>query len=400
MIERLDMNDNYSENEVAIHLNRYFISKTYCSGKKVLDIACGEGYGSYLISTWGAKEVIGIDISKEAIKNANNNFNNSNLKFLEQDATNLEALEDNYFDLVVSFETFEHVPNVEKYLKEIKRVAKEEAIIIISCPNDYYYYPNDEQKNPYHMAKYTFEDFKKITEKYFGKNVQYMVGKELMGFANVLLDEKPVQLKNGNMIDVFNNIECKKIKTEKPVTALDCNYYVGLWNIDELNENCCMYPHMYTDWKASRDTLISDNDVLKKYNGELELSLEKLKNDLKDSKNVNRELENNIKKVNRELEKESLLNRILISQKEEVNLYAAYLNEQLNEERTKNNQLNKDYESAKKYVGELERERERLAKENLDYYDKNETLKMQLDQIKNSKSYKITRKIVKMVKRK
>ena len=71
-MERLDFSSatKYSSIEVSIHLCRYLNAKNYCQDKKVLDVACGEGYGSALIKRWGARKVVGIDCSEEAIKKA------------------------------------------------------------------------------------------------------------------------------------------------------------------------------------------------------------------------------------------------------------------------------------------------------------------------------------------
>lgn len=366
MIERLDMDDKYSEIEIAIHLNRYYLSKNYCKHKNVLDIACGEGYGSYLISTWGAKKVVGIDISNEAIEKAKSNFESNNLEYLCQDATNLELLKDDSFDLVVSYETFEHVPSVEKYLKEIRRVAKKDAVIIISCPNDYYYYPTDDKSNPFHMRKYKFEDFIDIAEKYLGKNVKYMVGSEIMGFINTFIgskDPKHMQLKE--IASSFYDISCQKIHKEEKVNPELCNYYVGIWNADTIEESCCVFPHMYTDWKYFLDKANDENNNLKSI--------------INDKDNLIKEIERNNDKI-------SLANGIVSYQKDEIRDYAKYLTEELIKVNVEKNQLLKD--------------NKKLEAEIMDLKDKNSTLKWQNDFITNSRSYKITRKIVKLVKRK
>ena len=66
MIERLDISEKnkYSATEASIHLTRYLTAKKFIQGKTVLDIACGEGYGSYLMKKWGAKTVQGVDIDQ------------------------------------------------------------------------------------------------------------------------------------------------------------------------------------------------------------------------------------------------------------------------------------------------------------------------------------------------
>lgn len=422
MIERLNMDDKFSQLEATIHLNRYLISKKYCKDKKVLDLACGEGYGTYLISKWGAKEVVGIDISSDAINSATKNFKNDGLSYLEADATNLEKIKDNSFDMVVSYETFEHVNNVDKYLDEIKRVSKKNAVIIISCPNDYYYYPSDSEHNPFHTKKYTFNDFKSIAEKHLGKNVNYLLGMEVAGYINTnskVLDSN--NAKNRNIIDCFYNVECNKIVGSQVPNPEFCNYYIGIWNASEIEESCCVFPHMYTDWKEAIDSLENDNDILKQYNGELEKSIvihDKANSELKqynidlensikkldlDNHELNRnnqsleesnkilnknidELEKENSKLKLEVEKNIQANSIIMYQKEEVSNYARGLYD--------------NYEQLKKELNETQEKLNEANKRVFDLQDKNETLKMQMGYITNSRSYKITRKLVKLVKRK
>ena len=116
---------------------------------KVLDAACGEGYGSYLLKMWGATEVVGVDVSQTSIDKATTIFKCENLKFQCQNVETLQ-LPNHYFDVIVSFETLEHLDHPEKFLKEIRRVLKPGGTIIISCPNDPYYYPDEETSNPFH----------------------------------------------------------------------------------------------------------------------------------------------------------------------------------------------------------------------------------------------------------
>ncbi len=406
MIERLDMDDNYSENEAAIHLNRYLISKEFVKNKRVLDVACGEGYGSYLISQWEADSVVGVDISDEAIEKAKKNFKRDNIDYFVQDATNMQKLKDNDFDVVVSYETFEHVSDVELFLKEIKRVAKPDATIIISCPNDYYYYPEEDKSNPFHTRKFSFDDFKKITENNLGTHVKYMIGMEISGYINTVLGQEK-STKNKNIINAFYKIECNKINNEKIITPKVCNYYVGIWNASKHIESCCVIPHMYTDWKETIDLLKNDNQSLKNYIKDLESTRkifendnQSLKNYIKDLESTHKIFENDIKelkngndelkainddllsknkKMERETEKCLQTNSIIMYQKEEVSKYARELYEELER---------------------IKKENSQLSQEVFDLKDKNETLKMQMGYITNSRSYKLTRKVVKLVKRK
>ena len=91
MIERLDFGEMtpYNAVEASIHLNRYSIVKPVCKNKIILDAACGEGYGSFFLNKWGAKEVFGLDIDEETIKKADKIFGSSNVKFQCHDVEKL-----------------------------------------------------------------------------------------------------------------------------------------------------------------------------------------------------------------------------------------------------------------------------------------------------------------------
>ncbi len=387
MIERLDMEEKYDATEAAIYMNRYGMARNYCKGKVVLDISCGEGYGSFLLSKWGAKEVVGIDISEEAIKKAKKNFKAKNVKYLVQDASNLKKLDDNYFDLVVSFETFEHIKNCDDYLREIKRVSKKDATIVISCPNDYYYYATDEQFNPYHMRKYTFEDFKKQAENILGNNVTYLIGTELMGFINTLIESNTVK-QNKDMVLNEDSIYCAKINNGKGQDLTKCNYYIGVWNAKKVDENCVVYSHMYPEW----DTTIN------KYKNEAET----LRNEIESIKG------------NYEIEKDKLKTRnlSLSMQKEEISKFSEKTYDNLNEANEELVAIRKEFagklqelaivrqelDNTKQELANVKQEfdntKEKLINANNELFSSNEELEM----IKKSRSYKLARKVSKAVK--
>lgn len=102
----------------AEHLHRYAFTFNFVRGKKVLDIASGEGYGSNLIAKY-AREVIGIDISKEAVGHAKEKYVKSNLAFDVGSVLDIPC-ESGIFDVVVSFETIEHISDHKKMISEFK----------------------------------------------------------------------------------------------------------------------------------------------------------------------------------------------------------------------------------------------------------------------------------------
>src|SRR5829696_7849474 len=100
------------------HKQRYEWAAKYCRDRRVLDVACGIGYGSAILAQRGAKQVTGIDISTEAIAFGTKEYQASNLLLTTGDACNL-AFEDSSFDVVVSFETIEHLREPEQLLAEV-----------------------------------------------------------------------------------------------------------------------------------------------------------------------------------------------------------------------------------------------------------------------------------------
>src|SRR5438132_6501761 len=87
------------------HIYRYKFASKFSAGKMVLDIACGEGYGAHSLSQGRAESVIGVDISEETCRHARAKYG------MDARLGDAEAipLGKSSVDLVVSFETIEHV---------------------------------------------------------------------------------------------------------------------------------------------------------------------------------------------------------------------------------------------------------------------------------------------------
>lgn len=152
------------------HVHRYnyslkhFIKKT----DRVLDIACGTGFGSELIAKHTQNDVIGGDIAQDAIDFCQANLNQSNLKFQQMDGTQL-PFEDNYFDVITSFETIEHTTAYDEMIKEFKRTTKQDGLIVLSTPNFVINSPTGEVTNPFHTQEWNYEGFVDFLNKHFNK---------------------------------------------------------------------------------------------------------------------------------------------------------------------------------------------------------------------------------------
>ncbi len=119
-----------------LHEARYRFAAGSVVSRRVLDVACGSGYGSALLADAGAKYVCGINVSPAAIEYARSRYRRPNVEYVVGDASAL-ALSDASMDVVVSFETIEHLPvaRIKPLLSELKRVLKPGGIAFISTPN-------------------------------------------------------------------------------------------------------------------------------------------------------------------------------------------------------------------------------------------------------------------------
>jgi SAM-dependent methyltransferase len=137
------------------HVYRYAFASRFVKGKRVLDIACGEGYGAAALQKADAVHVIGVDISESVCLHARNKYG---LDARPGTAEQIPLPNDSV-DVVVSFETIEHVPNPNRFLDECVRVLTAGGMLIISTPNKgIYTWPGGAQ-NPYHCSEMTEEEF-------------------------------------------------------------------------------------------------------------------------------------------------------------------------------------------------------------------------------------------------
>lgn len=159
--ERFVKHSNMSWDLFLQHTGRYLFTKPFVSGKTVLDAACGSGFGSKILSG-RAKKVIGIDRCPETIRYCNSTYQDKNLAFIQMDCRYL-AFPPSSFDIVVSFETLEHLKESKIFLQELNRVLKVDGMLIISTPNkeNFELYTKG-NKNPFHYQEFTKNEFEEM----------------------------------------------------------------------------------------------------------------------------------------------------------------------------------------------------------------------------------------------
>ncbi len=146
------------------HLHRYAFARELARGKDVLDVACGEGYGANLLSGV-ASTVVGVDIEPGVIAHASNRYGNK-VTFSVGSCTNL-PLPDSSIDVVVSFETLEHIADHEKMLSEVKRVLRPDGTLILSTPDKLNYTIIPKYQNLYHVKELFKAEFQSLLDRFF-----------------------------------------------------------------------------------------------------------------------------------------------------------------------------------------------------------------------------------------
>lgn len=163
---------------VIEHLHRYALAAKLAENKIALDIASGEGYGSFIVSK-SAKYVYGVDIDDRCVSHANEKYSaKDNLKYLNGSTSKI-PLPDKSVDVVISFETLEHHSEHELMMQEIVRVLKEDGCLLLSSPEKSIYKQRD-PNNPFHIKELLFEELDRLLKKYFKYN-NYLTQRFVIG---------------------------------------------------------------------------------------------------------------------------------------------------------------------------------------------------------------------------
>lgn len=149
-----------------LHLRRYELAARFARGKRVLDIACGAGYGSrFLYDVGRAASVLGADRDTRAVDYARRRFGvagpgTSAPEFRVMSAT-ATGLADASIELITSFETIEHIPDAGAALEEFARILAPGGVLVASTPND-------TGPTEHHAHSFTFDAFRRLVEDRFG----------------------------------------------------------------------------------------------------------------------------------------------------------------------------------------------------------------------------------------
>lgn len=147
------------------HWHRYAFARELARGKRVLDAACGEGYGSALLADVAAS-VLGVDIAEQAVAHARARYARANLCFERGDCTALDVPPAS-FDLAVSFETLEHVHAQEALVAGFARALAPGGIFIVSSPDKRTYSEISGFRNEFHVRELYREELLALLAPHF-----------------------------------------------------------------------------------------------------------------------------------------------------------------------------------------------------------------------------------------
>lgn len=133
------------------------------AGQKVVDLACGEGYGSAVLARTAA-EVIGVDANPDAFAHADAKYTTGNLTFRRD----LVESFDEPCDAVVFLQTIEHIQEPGELVAGFARIA---PVAYISTPNLLTLAPEGAEKsdNPWHIREYRLEEYRALLEPHFSR---------------------------------------------------------------------------------------------------------------------------------------------------------------------------------------------------------------------------------------
>jgi ubiquinone/menaquinone biosynthesis C-methylase UbiE len=154
----------------AEHMTRYMAAQDLVAGKIALDIACGSGYGTKLLAQ-SAKKMYGVDVSEESVNYAKDHYPAVNIEYRVGDGTNI-PLDDNSVDVVITFETIEHIKDYRKFMKELKRILKHDGLLVVSTPNDLEF----AEGNHFHLHEFEYDELVDLIKEDFSNIESYYQG--------------------------------------------------------------------------------------------------------------------------------------------------------------------------------------------------------------------------------
>jgi SAM-dependent methyltransferase len=148
------------------HYHRYLLARPLVEGKRVLDLASGEGYGAALLAE-RAEHVVGLEIDPASVAHSQGTYPNGRLDFVEGSMLDLSRFPDRSFDVVTCFEALEHVTGHDELVSGVRRVLAADGVFLTSTPDRLIYTEELHQHNPHHVRELSLDEFRELLDGHF-----------------------------------------------------------------------------------------------------------------------------------------------------------------------------------------------------------------------------------------
>ncbi|ASS54325.1 class I SAM-dependent methyltransferase [Rhizobium leguminosarum] len=247
------------------HMHRYAWCRELAAGKDVIDVASGEGFGSAMLAEQAAS-VIGVDVSGEAVTHASRRYTRENLTFKQGDAAAV-PLPDGSADLVVSFETIEHVSNQESAIAEFSRLLRPDGLLVISSPNVDIYSTRQDYDNPFHTKELNRKDFIDLLKTQFG--AVRIFGQRMLVASAIL----PAEVSTSGVELLVDDGEVRRVTREAPQSMYFIAVAAHSENTLTLRQASILLSEHYDVYWQLKDELTATRKEMERIRGHLDAVL-------------------------------------------------------------------------------------------------------------------------------
>jgi glycosyltransferase involved in cell wall biosynthesis len=242
--------------------HRYGFAKDFVRNKRVLDLACGEGYGSFLVSEQAAS-VVGIDSDGANINRARSRYVKENLEFIEGPLTEIPIEAEKLFDVIICFNVIGRIKESNEVLKEIKRLLKPDGVSILSTPNRHSFSETASSKKHGVLGGLYIDEFNALLAENF-KNV-ILWGQKVYSSSNIFpmhtcsVPTKELVIEKGDNGFLFSSSDRKEalfflaVASDNAIESVTGNSYLL-----DISETLARHWETYT---TNIEATVSKNDL-------------------------------------------------------------------------------------------------------------------------------------------